>query len=234
MLEELKRSVFEANLYLAKSGLVILTFGNVSGIDRRSGIFAIKPSGIAYESLTPEDIVLVDMEGRVVEGRLNPSSDTPTHLELYRAWNEVGGIVHAHSNYATVFAQADQEIPCFGTTQADFFPGPVPLTRRLKKKEVEKDYELNTGKIIVERFKNLKPMHMPAVLVSGHGPFVWGKTPAEAMENAMVLEQIAKTAFGTLILNRKKSPLQQYLIQKHFERKHGPRAYYGQKKGGSK
>src|SRR5512143_3387 len=196
MLAELKESVWKANLDLAKSGLVILTFGNVSGIDRRRGIMAIKPSGVPYESLKADDMVLVYLEGTVVEGWLSPSSDTPTHIEIYRAFAEVGGVAHAHSTYATMFAQARREIPCFGTTHADQFHGPVPVTRLLAEAEVAGAYEWNTGRVIIERFAGLDPLEVPSVLVAGHGPFSWGRTPSEAVETALVLEQTAKMAFG--------------------------------------
>ena len=232
MLENLKRSVWKANLELARSGLVILTFGNVSGLDRRRGVFAIKPSGVAYDRLKAEDIVLVDLDGKVVEGRLKPSSDTPTHLELYRAFPGVGGIAHAHSAYATMFAQAGMEIPCLGTTHADIFRGPVPLARALRKNEVRRDYEANTGRVIVERFRRLDPAELPGVLVAGHGPFAWGGTAEEAVRAAVALEFIAKAAFGTLNLRPGRAPLPAFYLEKHFGRKHGPDAYYGQKKGG--
>ncbi|MCX6572312.1 MAG: L-ribulose-5-phosphate 4-epimerase AraD [Candidatus Aminicenantes bacterium] len=230
MLSELKEAVWKSNLDLVKSGLVILTFGNVSGIDRRRGIVAIKPSGVPYESLKADDIVLVDLEGRVVEGWLSPSSDTPTHVELYKAFPQVGGIAHAHSEYATMFAQAGREIPCFGTTHADQFHGPVPLTRLLVEAEVVEDYERNTGKIIVERFAGVDPLELPAVLVAGHGPFAWGRTSAESVETALVLERVAKMAYGTIALDRDLAPLDHYIQEKHYLRKHGPQAYYGQKK----
>lgn len=230
MLTELKEAVWKANLDLAKSGLVILTFGNVSGIDRRRGIVAIKPSGVPYDSLKADDIVLVDLEGQTVEGWLSPSSDTPTHVALYKAFPAIGGVAHAHSEYATMFAQARREIPCFGTTHADQFNGPVPLTRLLREAEVAGDYELNTGKIIVERFAGADPLERPAVLVAGHGPFAWGRTPAEAVETALVLEQVAKMAYGTMALDPRLVPLDAYILEKHFQRKHGPDAYYGQKK----
>jgi L-ribulose-5-phosphate 4-epimerase len=230
MLAELKDSVWKANLDLAKSGLIILTFGNVSGIDRRRGIVAIKPSGVAYSALKADDIVLVDLEGSVVEGWLNPSSDTPTHVEIYKAFPEVGGVAHAHSTYATMFAQARREIPCFGTTHADHFHGPVPLTRLPVEAEVADAYERNTGRIIVERFAGLDPLGLPAVLVAGHGPFTWGRTSAEAVETARVLEHTAKMAFGTMALDPRLPPLDACILEKHFSRKHGPDAYYGQKK----
>ncbi|MGZ5515558.1 MAG: L-ribulose-5-phosphate 4-epimerase AraD [Candidatus Aminicenantales bacterium] len=230
MLAELKESVWKANLDLAKSGLVILTFGNVSGIDRRRSILAIKPSGVPYDTLKPEDIALVDLEGNLVEGWLNPSSDTPTHIEIYKAFPEVGGVAHAHSTYATMFAQARREIPCFGTTHADQFHGPVPLTRLLVESEVAAGYERNTGRIIVERFAGLDPLEVPAVLVAGHGPFAWGRTAAEAVETALILEQTAKMAFGAMALDPRLAPLDACIREKHFARKHGPGAYYGQKK----
>jgi L-ribulose-5-phosphate 4-epimerase len=230
MLTELKEAVFKANLELTKSGLVILTFGNVSGIDRRRNIVAIKPSGVPYDSLKADDIVLVDLEGNVVEGWLSPSSDTATHVELYKAFPQVGGIAHAHSPYATMFAQAEKDIPCFGTTHADLFHGPVPLTRLLVEGEVVENYERNTGKVIVERFVGADALELPGVLVAGHGPFTWGRTPAEAVETALVLEHVAKMAFGTMILDRGRPPLDACILEKHFRRKHGPDAYYGQKK----
>lgn len=234
MMTELKEAVWKANLDLARSGLVLLTFGNVSGLDRRRGIMAIKPSGVPYEDIKPEDIVLVDLDGRIVEGGLNPSSDTPTHVELYRAFPEIGGISHAHSPYATMFAQARREIPCLGTTHADFAHGPVPVTRPLTEAEILGSFEVNTGRVIVERFAGLSPQVIPAVLVAAHGPFVWGKTAAEAVHVSIVLEHIAKTAFGTLVLSPDQHPLEDCVLDKHFQRKHGPRAYYGQKKGGSR
>lgn len=230
MLDELKDSVWKANLALARSGLIILTFGNVSGLDREQGIMAIKPSGIPYDLMKAENIVLVDLDGRVVEGRFRPSSDTPTHLALYRAFGSIGGIAHAHSPYAVMFAQAGRDIPCFGTTHADVFAGPVPVTRKLRGPEIRDDYESNTGKVIVETFDGLDPAATPAALVSRHGPFTWGRTPDAAVNTAIELELIAKTAFGTLALNAKMSPLDGCLLRKHNERKHGPKAYYGQKK----
>lgn len=231
MMTELKELVCRANLDLARSGLVLLTFGNVSGIDRRRGIIAIKPSGVPYEELKPADIVLVDLEGRVVEGGLNPSSDTPTHIELYTAFADIGGVAHTHSPYATMFAQSRREIPCFGTTHADLFHGPVPVTRKMTESEVGRNYEANTGKVIVERFAGLSPLGIPAVLVASHGPFAWGQSPGEAVRVNIILEHIAKAAFGTMILNPGQAPLEDYLLEKHFQRKHGPQATYGQKKG---
>jgi L-ribulose-5-phosphate 4-epimerase len=230
MLAGLREKVWRANLELAKQGLVTLTFGNVSGIDQKSGIVAIKPSGVTYDELTPGDIVLVDLMGKTVEGKLKPSSDTPSHLELYKAFPKAGGICHAHSVYATAFAQAAIEIPCLGTTHADYFPGPVPVTRHLTKREVREGYEKNTGRVIVERFAGLDPAQVPAVLVAGHGPFAWGSTPAEAVEINLILEKIAKMALLTRLLNPAVEPLPSFLLEKHFLRKHGPKAYYGQKR----
>jgi L-ribulose-5-phosphate 4-epimerase len=230
MLAELKEAVWKANLELAKSGLIILTFGNVSGIDRRKGIVAIKPSGIAYNAMKADDMVLVDLEGRVIEGWLKPSSDTATHCEIYKAFPGTGGVAHAHSPYATMFAQARCEIPCFGTTHADAFHGSVPVTRLLAESEVTTGYEGNTGKVIVERFAGLDPAALPAVLVAGHGPFAWGATPAAAVETAFILELTAQMAFGTMALDPRLAPLDAHIQDKHFNRKHGPDAYYGQKK----
>jgi L-ribulose-5-phosphate 4-epimerase len=232
MLEELKECVFLANLNLVRQGLVIQTFGNVSGVDRASGLMAIKPSGVSYDTLKAKDIVLVDLQGRVVEGNLRPSADTPTHLALYRAFPEIGGISHAHSPTATAFAQAVAEIPCFGTTQADHFNGPIPVTRFLTKAEVETDYESNTGNIIVERFAVLKlsPLEMPAVLIAGHGPFTWGRSPNEAVQHALILEAVAGMALQTRQIDPEALPLPTYLRDKHHQRKHGPAAYYGQRK----
>jgi L-ribulose-5-phosphate 4-epimerase len=229
MLKELKEQVWQANLDLVKFNLVILTFGNVSGFDRRKGAVAIKPSGVSYKDLRPADILVVDLDGKVVEGKLNPSSDTPTHLELYKAFPELGGISHAHSVYATAFAQAVTEIQCFGTTHADQFNGPVPVTRFLTRKEVRADYEGNTGKVIIERFAGIKPLEMPAVLVAGHGPFSWGRTPEEAVQNNLVLENVAKMALLTRLANPKIGDLPGYILNKHYQRTHGPQAYYGQK-----
>ncbi|MDD8026508.1 MAG: L-ribulose-5-phosphate 4-epimerase AraD [Acidobacteriota bacterium] len=230
MLDKLRRDVWKANRDLARRGLVVLTFGNASGIDRKRGLVAIKPSGVEYDEMKPADIVLVDPRGRVVEGKLRPSSDTPTHLALYRAFPGIGGIVHAHSPAATIFAQARRPIPCLGTTHADHFAGPVPVTRMLRKAEVEADYEAETGKVIVERFAKLDPGAMPAVLVAGHGPFVWGRTPDEAVRNAVALELVASLALATRHLDPRVPELPAYILSKHHKRKHGPKAYYGQTK----
>jgi len=228
MVEELKEEVFKANIDLVKYDLVTLTWGNVSGIDREAGLIVIKPSGVEYETMKAEDMVVLDMDGKICEGNLKPSSDTPTHLELYKAFPKIGGITHSHSRYATMFAQACQEIPCFGTTHADHFYGPVPVTRFLTRKEVSGGYELNTGKLIVERFVTLDPIATPAVIIAGHGPFTWGKTAEESVKNNLVLEQIAQMALGTLQLNPDVKALPDYIKDKHYKRKHGPDAYYGQ------
>lgn len=230
MLQDLKEQVWKANLDLVMLDLVTLTWGNVSGLDRKKGLVAIKPSGISYEEMKPSHIVLVDLEGRKAEGKFNPSSDTPTHLELYKAFAEIGAVSHTHSEYATIFAQAGMEIPCLGTTHADVFNGPVPITRFLTRTEVKKAYEINTGKVIVERFQDLKPLEMPGVLVAGHGAFTWGRTPDAAVENSLALEKIAKMALGTLLLSPRPVRFPRYLLDKHYQRKHGPKAYYGQKK----
>lgn len=231
MLEQLKKRVCDANLRLVREGLVLLTWGNVSAVARKEGIILIKPSGVAYDQMKPEQMVVVSLKtGEVVEGDLRPSSDTPTHLELYRAFSEIGGIVHSHSLYATAWAQAGREIPAFGTTHADHFYGTVPCTRELKRGEIENDYEKNTGRVIVGRFKNIDPLDMPAVLVAGHAPFAWGATLEEAVTNSLVLERVAQMASETLLLNPKQRPLKKVLLDKHFLRKHGSGAYYGQKK----
>ncbi|HOK67391.1 MAG TPA: L-ribulose-5-phosphate 4-epimerase [Anaerohalosphaeraceae bacterium] len=229
MLKELREQVWQANLQLKIQNLVIYSWGNVSGIDRAKGIVLIKPSGVDYDALRPEDLVALDLEGRVVEGTLRPSSDTPTHLELYRRFEKVGGICHTHSLYATIWAQACREIPCFGTTHADNFYGPVPVTDPMQPEEIEGDYELNTGKVIVRRFAGLDPMQVPAVLVANHGPFTWGPNAEKAVENAVVLEQCAQMALGTLQLNPEQPEISRVLLDKHYLRKHGKNAYYGQK-----
>ncbi len=231
MLEELKRQVCAANLELAARGVVIYTWGNVSGIDRETGLVVIKPSGVPYEGMQPADMVVVDLEGHVVEGHLRPSSDTPTHLALYRAFPEIGGVVHTHSTNAVAFAQAGRDIPALGTTHADYFYGPVPISRSLTKEEVEEDYEGNTGKVIVETVKahEKETLAVPAVLVRNHGPFTWGKTSEEAVYHAVVLEEVAEMTMKTLLLNPNAS-MDSYILDKHYQRKHGPKAYYGQKK----
>ena len=230
MLEELKETVCRANLDLVKHGLVIFTWGNVSGIDREKGLVVIKPSGVSYDDMKPSDMVVVDLAtGKTVEGDLNPSSDTPTHLAIYRAFPEVGGVVHTHSTYATAWAQAGIDLPNIGTTHADYFHNAVPCTADMTEAEVTGDYELETGNVIVKRFVGINPMHTPGVLVKNHGPFTWGKTPAEAVHNAVVLEQVAKMACISYSVNPRLT-MNPLLIEKHFNRKHGPGAYYGQKK----
>ena len=228
MYESLKQRVYEANLDLQRQGLVVLTWGNVSAIDRDKGIVAIKPSGVRYEDLSPESIVLVDLEGRVVAGTLKPSSDTATHVELYRRFARVGGVCHTHSMYATMWSQAQRPIPCFGTTHADSFYGPVPVTDVMTDAEVADRYEENTGKVIVRRFAGLDPLQIPAVLVANHGPFTWGPSPEKAVENAVVLEQVAKMAFGTILIDSRQQGIGQALLDRHYLRKHGKGAYYGQ------
>jgi L-ribulose-5-phosphate 4-epimerase len=229
MVEKLKAQVCRANLELVAEGLVIQTFGNVSGIDRKRGLVVIKPSGVCYDGMKPADMVVVSLEtGQVVEGRYKPSSDTPTHLVLYRAFTSIGGIVHTHSLHATAWAQARREIPPLGTTHADYFPGPVPCTRLLTAREIRSDYEINTGRVIVERFTELNPARTPAVLVASHGPFTWGAGAREAVHNAVILEFLARLAAETLRLKPKAKPMQPVLLGKHFLRKHGPGAYYGQ------
>ncbi|NLY48702.1 MAG: L-ribulose-5-phosphate 4-epimerase [Clostridiales bacterium] len=234
MLEKLKKEVYEANMELPRRGLVTYTWGNVSGIDREKGLFVIKPSGVSYDELKPEDMVVMDLSGRKVEGDYNPSSDTATHLELYLAFPEIGGIVHTHSPAATAWAQAGRSIPCYGTTHADYFYGEIPCARSLTEEEVKSEYERNTGLVIVETFKsnNINPMYVPGVLCKNHGPFTWGKNAAEAVHNAVVLEEIAKMNLMTEQLNRNAAPAPKYIQDKHFLRKHGPNAYYGQKKPG--
>ncbi len=227
MLEELKEKVCRANLDLVRHGLVIFTWGNVSAIDRESGLVVIKPSGVSYDDMKPSDMVVVDLEGKVVEGSLRPSSDTPTHLVLYKAFKETGGIVHTHSTYATAWAQAGKDIPNIGTTHADYFHDAIPCTRDMTKEEVMGQYELETGNVIVRRFEGLNPVHTPGVLVKNHGPFSWGKDADEAVYNAVVMEQVAKMAFISFTVNPNLT-MNPYLVEKHFSRKHGPDAYYGQ------
>ena len=230
MLEKLKAEVCQANLDLVAEGLVIQTWGNVSGVDRASGVMVIKPSGVPYSEMKPKHMVCVSLAtGKVVEGKLKPSSDTDTHLILYRAFKGVGGVVHTHSLYATAWAQAGKGLPAYGTTQADYWYGDVPVTRQLKPAEIKNDYEANTGKVILETFKGLDPLHHPAVLVASHGPFTWGKSVYDAVHNACVLEFIARLNSETLRINPKVKPMQSVLLAKHFLRKHGPKATYGQK-----
>jgi L-ribulose-5-phosphate 4-epimerase len=229
MLDQLKRQVFEANMALPARGLVTFTWGNVSGIDRTSGLMVIKPSGVEYEVMNAEDMVVVNMLGDVVEGHLKPSSDTATHLALYARFPELGGIVHTHSTYATSWAQANTAIPALGTTHADYFAGAIPCTRPLSRTEVKGEYELETGHVIAETLGDADPLHMPGILVSQHGPFCWGTTPEMAVHNAVVLEEVAKMAWITGTINSRLSAMDDYLLNKHFTRKHGPEAYYGQK-----
>ncbi len=231
MLAELKQKVYEANLDLPRYGLVTFTWGNVSAIDRASGLFVIKPSGVEYDKLTAGDMVVMDLKGNKVEGRYNPSSDTPTHLELYKAFPEIGGIVHTHSSYATSWAQAGRSIPCYGTTHADYIYGEVPCVRCLDPEEIAEAYEENTGHLIVNEFLRMgkDPMAVPAVLCKNHGPFAWGKDAKEAVHNAVVLEEVAKMAFRTELINSQVAPAPQELQDKHYYRKHGANAYYGQK-----
>lgn len=230
LLEKLRNEVLEANLELVRRGLVLYTFGNASGIDRESGLVAIKPSGVAYEELTPGHLVISDLHGTIVEGALRPSSDLPTHLELYRQFPSIGGVAHTHSEYATSWAQAEKPIPCFGTTHADYFHGEVPVTERLTSSQISRDYELETGVAICRRFRDLNPERIPAVLVAGHAPFCWGATAGEAAHNAVILEYVARMAFRTLLINAESQPLMRELHDKHFLRKHGQNAYYGQVK----
>lgn len=230
MLEKLKKEVCEANLELVSAGLVIHTWGNASGIDRDRGLMVIKPSGVSYAKMKPRDMVVVSLQsGKVVEGKLKPSSDTATHAVLYRAFSTIGGIVHTHSLYATAWAQANRNLPAYGTTQADYWYGEVPCTRRLTRQELKSDYEAQTGHVILERFKKLNPMEHPSVLVASHGPFSWGKNAAEAVHNAVVLEFIARLASETLRINPSVKPMQSDLLDTHFLRKHGPGASYGQR-----
>lgn len=230
MLEQLKKEVYEANMELPKRGLITYTWGNVSGIDRESGYFVIKPSGVDYDKLSPEDMVVVDLEGNVVEGKYKPSSDTPTHLELYKKYPEIGGVVHTHSPNATAWAQAGRSIPLYGTTHADYFFGSIPCARSLTKEEIEGDYERNTGLVIIETFESqgLNPMYTPGVLCTNHGPFTWGKDAAEAVHNAVVLEEVAKMSTATELINPKVHQAPDTIRDKHFFRKHGENAYYGQ------
>lgn len=228
MLEQLKQEVYDANMSLVRHGLVIFTWGNVSGIDREKGLVVIKPSGVDYDRMRPEDMVTVELTtGKVVEGTLRPSSDTPTHLALYRAFRNIGGVVHTHSTYATAWAQAGIDLPNIGTTHADYFHADIPCTPDMTEAEVTGDYELETGNVIVRRFSGMNPDHTPGVLVKNHGPFSWGATPADAVHNAVVMEQVAKMAFIARSVNPSLT-MNPLLVEKHFSRKHGPDAYYGQ------
>ena len=231
MLEKLKMEVYEANMLLPKHGLVTFTWGNVSGIDREEGLIVIKPSGVEYDKLKPKDMVVVDLEGKQVEGVLNPSSDTKTHVVLYNRFPEIGGIVHTHSAWATSWAQAGRGIPCYGTTHADYIYGEVPCVRTLTKEELEEDYEHNTGVLIADYFEkqNIDTKAIPGVLCKNHGPFAWGPGAFDAVHNAIVIEEVAKIAARTELLNPKAEPAPDYLLDKHYMRKHGPNAYYGQK-----
>ena len=229
MLEELKQKVFEANMQLPKYGLVTFTWGNVSGIDRESGLVVIKPSGVAYETMSAEDMVVVDLDGKVVESKYRPSSDTPTHVELYKAFPKVGGIVHTHSSWATSWAQAGRSIPCYGTTHADYMYGEIPCVRNLTQEEIDEGYEKNTGTVIISYFQDRDYEAVPCVLCKNHGPFAWGKDPAEAVHNAVVLEEVAKMAARCELINPHLEPAPQRLLDKHYYRKHGANAYYGQK-----
>ena len=230
MLEQLKKDVYEANLLLPKYGLVVFTWGNVSAIDREKGLVVIKPSGVEYDAMKPEDMVVTDLDGKVVEGKLKPSSDLMTHLEFYKNFKDIGGVVHTHSINAVSFAQAGEDIPALGTTHGDYFYGSIPCTRKMTPEEIAGEYELNTGKVIVEEFKNRKidPNQMPAVLVHSHGPFTWGKDAFDAVHNSVVLDVLAEMALKTYTINRNVESMQQELLDKHYLRKHGPGAYYGQ------
>lgn len=228
MLEDMKKRVYKANVLLKNSGLVVLTWGNVSEIDRENGYIVIKPSGVSYDTMTADDMVVVDMEGNVVEGKLNPSSDLPTHIELYKAFPEIGGITHTHSRWATIFAQAGKSVKALGTTHADTFYGDVPCTRRLTPQEITGEYEKETGTVIIEALKGIDPLSIPAVLVNSHGPFAWGANAVKSVENALILEEVAMMAWHTMNLNEN-TEIQQELLDKHYFRKHGKDAYYGQK-----
>lgn len=230
-LNSLREEVLLANQELVRHNLVVFTFGNASGFDRASGLVVIKPSGVAYETMKPGDLVVVDLDGKSVEGDLRPSSDLPTHLALYRAFDGVNGVVHTHSRYATAWAQAGMEIPCLGTTHADYFRGAIPATDEMQACEIESEYEWNTGQVIIRRFANLDPLQTPAVLVSGHAPFCWGPSPTDAAHTAVVLEELAHTAYLTFTLRADLKGISETLRDKHFLRKHGATAYYGQKAG---
>lgn len=230
MLKDLREEVYRANMELPERNLVVYTWGNVSGIDREKGLVVIKPSGVDYKDLTPDNLVIVDLDNKIVEGNLNPSSDTKTHVELYRAFPEIGGVVHTHSPNAVAWAQAGKDIPCYGTTHADYFYGSIPCTRNLTAQEVDEDYELNTGRVITETFteRKLNPVAVPAVICRNHGPFTWGKNAAQAVYHAVVLEEVAKMAMYTVTVDAHAPEAPQYVKDKHYLRKHGPNAYYGQ------
>lgn len=234
MLDKLKEQVFKANLELVKQGLVVYTWGNVSGVDRDKNVIVIKPSGVKYDTMKKEDMVVVDFDGNVVEGKYRPSSDTPTHLELYKKYPDISGVVHTHSEFATSFAQAQTPIEAYGTTHADYFYGEVPCTRELSEDEISNDYEINTGKVIIETLskQNIKPIEVPGILVGHHGPFTWGTSPENAVHNAKVLEEVAKMALRTKQINPNAAPVPKHLLDKHYLRKHGKNAYYGQSKKG--
>jgi L-ribulose-5-phosphate 4-epimerase len=230
LLPKLREEVLDANLELVRRGLVLSTFGNASGISREDGLIVIKPSGVPYSELKPADLVVTDLQGKVVEGDMRPSSDLPTHAVLYRAFPTVGGIAHTHSEYATAWAQARKSIPCFGTTHADYFHGPIPVTKVMKRKEIHDEYEANTGEVIARTFTKIDPLVIPAVLVANHGPFAWGSDAKKAAENAWMLEAVARLAYFTMGINPRMTDISKHLHDKHFLRKHGAKAYYGQPK----
>lgn len=229
MLEKLKEQVYEANMELQKKGLVIYTWGNVSGIDREKGLIVIKPSGVDYDTMKPGDMVVLDLQGNIVEGKYKPSTDTPTHLVMYNTYPNIGGVVHTHSEWATIFAQAGMDIPAFGTTHADYFYGDIPCTRDLTDEEISGEYEKETGNVIVETIGDKDPLEIPAIVVKNHAPFTWGKDPENAVYNAVVLDKVAQMAYNTMTLNPRVSRVKQHLLDKHYLRKHGANAYYGQK-----
>lgn len=228
MLEELKKKVYEANMELQRKGLIIYTWGNVSGIDREKGLVVIKPSGVDYDTMKAEDMVILDLDGNIIEGKYKPSTDTPTHLVLYNTYPNIGGVVHTHSEWATTFAQAGISIPAFGTTHADYFYGDIPCTRDLTENEINGEYEKETGNVIVETIGEKNPLEIPAIIVKNHGPFTWGKDPDNAVYNAVVLDKVAEIAYKTMTLNRSIESVNQILLDKHYLRKHGVNAYYGQ------
>ncbi len=230
MLEKLKKEVYDANIELVTQNLVIYTWGNVSAIDRETNLVVIKPSGVKYDMMKPSDMVVIDLDGNIIEGDMKPSSDTPTHLELYRCFKHINGVVHTHSEWATSWAQACRDVPSYGTTHADYFYGDIPCTRSLTKEEIKNNYELNTGKVIIETLvkKNYKPLEMPGIIVSNHGPFTWGKSAGDAVHNAKVVEEVCKMAFRTEKLNQTVKKIDDHLLDKHYLRKHGKNAYYGQ------